>query len=134
MGTAAVKDPRLFELCARRHPGRILAALDIRDEKAAVGGWMDTAPVLIGSLVGRWDRLPLAGVILTCIDRDGTLSGPDVGTLARVRRMTGLSVQYSGGVASVDDIRQVAEAGAQGVILGKALYEGRLTLEQALAT
>jgi phosphoribosylformimino-5-aminoimidazole carboxamide ribotide isomerase len=48
--------------------------------------------------------------------------------------MTGLSVQYSGGVASVDDIRQVAEAGAQGVILGKALYEGRLTLEQALAT
>jgi phosphoribosylformimino-5-aminoimidazole carboxamide ribotide isomerase len=134
MGTAAVKDPRLFELCARRHPGRILAALDIRDEKAAVGGWMDTAPVLIGSLVGRWDRLPLAGVILTCIDRDGTLSGPDVGTLARVRRMTGLNVQYSGGVASVDDIRQVAEAGAQGVILGKALYEGRLTLEQALAT
>jgi phosphoribosylformimino-5-aminoimidazole carboxamide ribotide isomerase len=134
MGTAAVRDPRLFELCARRHPGRILAALDIRDDKAAVGGWMDTAPVLIGALVGRWDRLPLAGVILTCIDRDGTLSGPDVQTLARVRRMTGLNLQYSGGVASVDDIRRVSETGAQGVILGKALYEGRITLEQALAT
>ncbi len=134
MGTAAVRDPRLFELCARRHPGRILAALDIRDDKAAVGGWMDTAPVLIGALVGRWDRLPLAGVILTCIDRDGTLSGPDVQTLAKVRRMTGLNLQYSGGVASVDDIRRLSETGAQGVILGKALYEGRITLEQALAT
>jgi phosphoribosylformimino-5-aminoimidazole carboxamide ribotide isomerase len=73
-------------------------------------------------------------VILTCIDRDGTLSGPDVQTLARVRRMTGLNLQYSGGVASVDDLRRVSETGAQGVILGKALYEGRITLEQALAT
>ena len=134
MGTTAVRDPRLFELCARRHPGQILAALDIRDDRAAVGGWMDTAPVLIGALVGRWDRLPLAGIILTCIDRDGTMSGPDVETLGRVRRMTGLDVQYSGGVASVDDIRHVADAGAKGVILGKALYEGRITLEQALAT
>lgn len=134
MGTTAVRDPRLFELCARRHPGQVLAALDIRDDKAAVGGWMDTAPVLIGALVGRWDRLPLAGIILTCIDRDGTMSGPDVQTLARVRRMTGLELQYSGGVASVEDIRSVAEAGAKAVILGKALYEGRMTLEQALAT
>jgi len=73
-------------------------------------------------------------VILTCIDRDGTLSGPDLETLARVRKMTGFELQYSGGVASVDDIRRVAAAGADAVILGKALYEGRITLEQALAT
>ena len=132
MGTAAVRDPRLLERCARRHPGRILTALDVRDEKAAVSGWTETDPVMIGSLLARWDRLPLAGVIVTCIDRDGTLSGPDLVTLARVRSMTGLPVHYSGGVSSLDDIAQVAAAGAYAVILGKALYEGRITLEQAL--
>ena len=133
MGTAAVQNPGLFERCARRHPARVLAALDIREGKAAVGGWMHTAPVLVGALVGRWDALPLAGMILTCIDRDGTMSGPDVETLARVRRMTGLELQYSGGISSVEDISRVAGAGAQAVVLGKALYEGRITLEQALA-
>jgi phosphoribosylformimino-5-aminoimidazole carboxamide ribotide isomerase len=134
MGTAAVQDARLFERCVTRHPNRILAALDIRDDKPAIGGWTDTAPVMIGALVGRWDSLALAGVILTAIDRDGTLAGPDVETLARIRRMTRLDLQYSGGVSSTEQIRQVAAAGAQAVILGKALYEGRITLEQALAT
>jgi len=134
MGTAAVRDPHLFERCAFTHPERILAALDVRDNRAAVSGWLDTDPVVLKALVGRWRDLPLAGVILTCIDRDGTLSGPDLATLARVRKMTGFELHYSGGVASIDDIRRVAAAGADAVILGKALYEGRITLEQALAT
>jgi phosphoribosylformimino-5-aminoimidazole carboxamide ribotide isomerase len=133
LGTAAVRDPRLLARCANKHPGRLLAALDVRDDKAAVSGWTQTEPVMIGSLVGQWDRLPLAAVILTCIDRDGTLTGPDIDTLARVRGMTGLALQYSGGVSSLDDIGRVAKAGAQALILGKALYERKFTLEQALA-
>lgn len=132
MGTAAVRDPRLLERCTRRHPGRVLTALDVRDEKPSVSGWTETEPMMIGSLLARWDKLDLAGVILTCIDRDGTLSGPDLVTLARVRSMTGLSVLYSGGISTFDDIERVATAGAEAVILGKALYEGRITLEQAL--
>lgn len=131
MATAAVRDPHLFERCAFQHPGRILAALDVRDNKAAVGGWLDTDPVVLKALVGRWADLPLAGVILTSIDRDGTMAGPDIETLARVRKMTRLQLQYSGGVTSVDDIRKVAAAHAEAVILGKALYEGKITLEQA---
>jgi len=134
MGTAAVRDPRLLERCARNHPARILTALDVRDEKAAVRGWTETEPVMMGALLSRWDRLPLAGVILTCIDRDGTLSGPDLATLAKARAMTGLPVQYSGGVSSLEDVARVASAGAQAVILGKALYEGRIALDQAFAT
>src|SRR5256714_13947170 len=113
MATAAVRDPHLFERCAFGQPERILAALDVRDDKAAVGGWLDTDPVALKALVGRWADLPLGGVILTCIDRDGTMSGPDIKTLARVRKMTRLELQYSGGVASVDDLRQVAAAGAE---------------------
>ena len=132
MGTAAVRDPRLLERCARQHPGRVLTALDLRDDKPAVTGWAHTEPVLIGALLGRWDRLPLAGVIVTSINRDGTLSGPDLDVLVKVRAMTGLPMQYSGGVSSLDDIARVAAAGANAVILGKALYEGRITLEQVL--
>jgi phosphoribosylformimino-5-aminoimidazole carboxamide ribonucleotide (ProFAR) isomerase len=97
-----------------------------------VSGWTNTEPVLIGALLGRWDKLPLAGVIVTSINRDGTLSGPDLDALVKVRAMTGLPMQYSGGVSSLDDIARVAAAGANTVILGKALYEGRITLEQAL--
>ena len=134
MATAAVRDPHLFERCAFGHPGKVLAALDVRDNKAAVSGWLDTDPVVLKALVGRWADLPLAGVILTCIDRDGTLSGPDLDTLARVRKMTRHQLQYSGGLASVDHLRRVAASGAEAAILGKALYEGKITLEQALAT
>jgi phosphoribosylformimino-5-aminoimidazole carboxamide ribotide isomerase len=133
MGTVAVREPRVLERCARQHQGRILAALDVRDNQPAVSGWTQTEPLRIGSLLARWDALPLAGVILTCIDRDGTLEGPDLKTLTRVRAMTSLPVHYSGGISSLEDIQKVAKARAAGVILGKALYEGRVTLEQALA-
>jgi phosphoribosylformimino-5-aminoimidazole carboxamide ribotide isomerase len=133
MGTAAVREPRLLERCARKHQGRVLAALDIRDNQPSVSGWTETEPLRIGILLARWDVLPLAGVILTCIDRDGALEGPDLKTLARVRAMTSLQVQYSGGIASIDDIKHVAQAGAAAVILGRALYEGKVSLAEALA-
>jgi phosphoribosylformimino-5-aminoimidazole carboxamide ribotide isomerase len=133
MGTAAVREPRLLERCTRKHPGRVLAALDVRGDQPSVHGWTQTEPLRIGVLLGRWDGLPLAGVILTSIERDGTLEGPDLDTLSRVRAMTSLPIQYSGGVSSIDEIRKVAAAGATAVILGKALYEGRVKLEEALA-
>jgi phosphoribosylformimino-5-aminoimidazole carboxamide ribotide isomerase len=133
MGTAAVREPRLLERCARRHPGQILTALDVRDDQPAVRGWTENEPLKMGSLLGRWDVLSLAGVIFTSIAKDGTLEGPDLKTLTRVRAMTGLPVQYSGGVSSIDDVRAVAAAGATAVIVGKALYEGRIKLAEALA-
>jgi phosphoribosylformimino-5-aminoimidazole carboxamide ribotide isomerase len=133
MATAAVRDPHLFERCTLKHPGRVMAAVDVRDNKAAVDGWLETDSVSVGALVARWEFLPLGGVILTCIDRDGTMGGPDLQTLGRVRKMTKFDLQYSGGIASLDDLRRVSATGAQGAILGKALYEGKLTVEQALS-
>jgi phosphoribosylformimino-5-aminoimidazole carboxamide ribotide isomerase len=133
MGTAAVREPRLLERCARNHTGRVLAALDVRGDQPSVHGWTESEPLKVGILLARWDVLPLAGVIFTSIERDGTLEGPDLKTLARVRAMTSLPIQYSGGVSSIDEVRAVAKAGASAVILGKALYEGRVKLEDALA-
>lgn len=132
MGTTVIRDPHLFEKCAIKHPQQVIAALDVRDNKVALDGWMTTDPVSIGAVVGRFEFLPLGAVILTCIDRDGTMSGPDLQTLARVRKMTKIDLLYSGGIASLDDLTRVAASGAQAVILGKALYEGKITLEQAI--
>ena len=132
MGTAAVREPRLLERCARNHNGRVLAALDIRDGQPSVRGWTESEPLMIGILLARWDVLPLGGVVFTSIERDGTLEGPDLKTLARVRAMTSLPVQYSGGISSIEDIKAVAQAGTAAVIVGKAIYEGRISLEQAL--
>jgi phosphoribosylformimino-5-aminoimidazole carboxamide ribotide isomerase len=133
MGTAAVREPRLLERCARKHSRRILAALDVRGGLPSVSGWTESEPLQVGVLLARWDILPLAGVVFTSIERDGTLEGPDLKTLARVSAMTSLPIQYSGGIASIDEIRAVGKAGAAGVIVGKALYEGRVKLEEALA-
>jgi phosphoribosylformimino-5-aminoimidazole carboxamide ribotide isomerase len=133
MGTAAVREPRLLERCARNHSRRILVALDVRNGMPSVSGWTESEPMQVGILLARWDILPLAGVVFTSIERDGTLEGPDLKTLARVSAMTSLSIQYSGGIATIDEIRAVGQAGAAGVIVGKALYEGRVKLEEALA-
>lgn len=133
LGTAAVRDPLLLEACVKAHPDRVLAALDVRAGRPAVSGWTETDSIGIENLLARWDALALQGVILTCIDRDGTMEGPDLDTLARVRALTRLGIHYSGGIASLDDVRRIATAGAVGCVIGKSLYEGRVTLEEVLA-
>ena len=133
MGTAAVREPELLAECAHKHAGQVLAALDIRDGKPAVAGWLETESVDIADLIGRWDSLPLAGLILTATERDGTMTGPDLVSLARIRAMSRLPIQYSGGISSMDDIRAVREADAAAVILGRSLYEGAIHLDEALS-
>ncbi len=132
MGTAAVREPELLAECAEAHPRGVMVALDVRDGKPAVAGWTQIESLDIAALIARWDLLPLAGLILTCTERDGTLAGPDLDTLTHVRSLTRLPVQYSGGIATLADIRRVREAEASGVILGRSLYEGKLSLEEAL--
>ncbi len=128
MGTAAVREPELLAECAHKHAGQVLAALDIRNGRPAVAGWLETETIDIHDLIARWDALPLAGLILTATDRDGTMAGPE----ARVRGLSRLPIQYSGGIASLDDLRAVREADATAVILGRSLYEGKVLLEHAL--
>lgn len=133
MGTAAVRDPDLLEACASAHAGRVLAALDLIAGRPAVSGWSELGGKDLESTLNRWEQAPLAAVVLTSVDRDGTLRGPDLESLRRVRRHTSHWVLYSGGIASAQDIRALDESGAAGVILGKALLEGRIELEEALA-
>jgi phosphoribosylformimino-5-aminoimidazole carboxamide ribotide isomerase len=133
MGTAAVREPALLAECAQKHGGQVMAALDIKNGKPAVSGWMEIETADVDDLIARWNDLPLAGVILTSTDRDGTMAGPDLEILKRVRALSRLPIQYSGGVSSLEDVRLVREADVAGVILGRSLYEGKISLEEALA-
>jgi phosphoribosylformimino-5-aminoimidazole carboxamide ribonucleotide (ProFAR) isomerase len=93
----------------------------------------ETEDRTLGGLLEVWEASPLAGVILTSVDRDGTLRGPDIGLLSAVLGMTRQPVTYSGGIASLADIQALAAAGAAGVILGKSLLEGLVPLSEALS-
>ena len=133
MGTAAVRDPVLLARVARRHPGRVLAALDVRGGRPAVSAWGEVTDLTVAEMLARWADAPLAGLVVTSVDRDGTLAGPDLGLLADVTATAGVPVAYSGGVGSLADVRAVAGAGAAAVILGRSLLEGLIRLADVLA-
>jgi phosphoribosylformimino-5-aminoimidazole carboxamide ribotide isomerase len=132
MGTAAVRNPDRFASIATGHPGRVIGALDLRGGTPQVSGWTDSERVEFGALLATWQELPLAAIILTVVERDGTFAGPDLSSLRRTLGSTRHPVYYSGGIAGLDDIRAVAKTGAAGVIVGKAIYEGRIDLATAL--
>jgi phosphoribosylformimino-5-aminoimidazole carboxamide ribotide isomerase len=118
---------------ATAHPSRVLAALDVRGGRPAVRGWSATEDVGVPELLRRWEEAPLAGVVVTSVDRDGTLGGPDLRLLAIALAASSHRVIYSGGIASVADLEALAAAGAAGVILGKSLLEGLIPLGEALS-
>ena len=133
MGTVAVRDPATLAAVAGARPGQVLAALDVRDGRPAVAGWLDVERLSVASALARWADLPLAGVIVTSVDRDGTLGGPGLALLREALDATDQAVTYSGGIASIDDVRAVARSGAAAVLLGKSLLDGRVDLGEALA-
>ena len=133
VGSVAIESPELLEALARAYPGRIVLGLDARDGMVAVRGWRETSRLSALDVARRHAGLPLAGIVYTDIARDGMLSGPNLPALAEMVRGVHLSVIASGGVSNAEDVRQVAAVGAAGCIVGRALYEGTLTLGDALA-
>jgi phosphoribosylformimino-5-aminoimidazole carboxamide ribotide isomerase len=136
VGTAAVRDPAFLEAAGRAFPGRVALALDARDGLVATAGWAEGSGVRATELAAQAAALPLAAVIYTDIRRDGMLQGPDLEGLAAMADATALPVIASGGIGSAADVRAVARlrpGRVTGAIIGKALYDGRLTLEAALA-
>lgn len=130
MGSAAVADPELVALAGEIVP--VAVGLDHRDGELAVHGWTEGSGVRLDEALGRFPSA--AAFVITDISRDGTLSGPDVEGLATAVAATSVPVVASGGVASIDDIVALASIpGLGGVITGKALYEGRFTVAEALA-
>jgi phosphoribosylformimino-5-aminoimidazole carboxamide ribotide isomerase len=135
LGTAALRDPALVRECARAHPGRIAVGIDARAGRVAVAGWAETSEIGALELARRFEDAGVAALIYTDIDRDGALQGPNVAATAQLARAVAVPVIASGGVGSLEDLRALKAGGAplEGVICGRALYEGRVDLGAAVA-
>ena len=135
LGTVAVRDPELVKAAAKAFPDQVAVGIDARDGMVAVEGWAETTDVTATDLARQFEDAGVAAIIYTDIDRDGAMQGPNVvGTAALARAVT-IPVIASGGVSSLDDLHALKECGAplDGAISGRALYDGRISVAEAVA-
>ncbi len=143
LGTAALEDPALATRWARRWPGRVAVGLDYRVgpdgvPEAQAEGWLAGSGRALTDLLALWEGEPIGAVVATSVARDGMLSGPDLAGLRALLAATSLPVVASGGVSGAGDLAALARLEASGralagVVVGKAIVEGRLTVEEGLA-
>lgn len=126
VGTRAVTDPEWLEREVSCHPGRLVVAADVRGREVVTRGWTAGSGLEVTTLLDRLSSLPLAGVLVTAVHREGRLQGPDLPLIAACAARTPLPVLASGGVSGAADLRALRDAGARAAILGMALYTGAL--------
>ena len=132
LGSKAMQDPEFVKWAAREHPGRIVLGLDARDGFVATEGWLETSSTKATDLALLVEGAPLAAVVYTDIAKDGMMAGPNFEALLEMRATTKTPVIASGGVTTLAQARTLAEAGTHAAIVGRALYEGTVTLPELL--
>ena len=133
VGSLVARDIEEFRALALEHPGKIVPALDVENGEVRIAGWTESAPWRLPELCVRLRGLPCPAVLVTDVERDGTLSGPNFDLARRVAMASGIPALLSGGVRSLDDLRAAREIPEiAGAIVGRALYEGVFTIEEAL--
>lgn len=135
LGTAALKDPELVHAACAQHPGKIAVGIDARGGKVATEGWAEISSIDVVTLAAKFENAGVAAIIYTNIDRDGALQGVDIQGTRQLARSTSIPVIASGGVSDIDDLKAVGQLkgdGVIGVISGRAIYENRFTLSEAL--
>lgn len=135
LGTVAVRDPALVIEACKLFPGRVAVGIDAKGGKVAVEGWAEASELGVIELAERFEGAGVAAIIYTDIDRDGILTGINWASTLELARAVSIPVIASGGLASLDDIRRMAEPDAQileGAISGRALYDGRIDPAEAL--
>jgi len=135
MGSAALKDPEFVKDMARAHRQAIVVAVDAKDGMVATEGWAEVSDVPVVDLAHRFEDAGVAALLFTDIGRDGLLKGVNVEATVELARQVDIPVIASGGVAGIEDIEALkphAADGIEGVITGRALYDGRLDLAEAL--
>jgi len=126
VGTAAWRTPRALAELAARFGARLVVAIDVRDGRVAVGGWLADGGLAADEAARRCRETGVARILCTAIDRDGTLGGPDLSLVARVVDVSGLPVLAAGGVRSEDDLAALAAVGCEAAVVGRAVLERRL--------
>jgi len=132
LGTAAIRDPDLVDWAVAQYgPSRIAGDIGARAGKVTVKGWQETTALSVLDVGRRFYAQGLRWCVLTDVARDGVGSGVNVDSALELQRDSGLQVVASGGVSSLEDVRRVHAAGLAGVIIGRALYEGKLSVREA---
>ena len=132
IGSVAIEQPKLFAELAYAFPDTLVLGLDAREGKLAARGWIETSTQRAVDVAVQSAELPLAAIVYTDIARDGMLQGPNLPALEAMVQASPHPVVASGGIADADDLRAVAATGASGCIVGRALYDGGLTLAAAI--
>ena len=133
IGTAAAENPELVRQAARAFPGCIAVGIDAKNGLVATRGWVETSTLTAVELALRMRDMGVKDVIYTDVSRDGMMQGPNVEATRRLIEHTGMDIIGSGGVSCLTDLGNLKAAGCAGAILGRAMYEGAFTLEEALA-
>ena len=135
LGTAALEQPDLVDTLAARHPGRIVVGIDARNGKVATRGWIEESDTEATTLARRFCASGIAAIISTDIATDGTLAGPNLEALRAMAEASSVPVIASGGIGALEhllSLLSLAPLGVEGVIVGRALYDGRVDLAEAL--
>jgi phosphoribosylformimino-5-aminoimidazole carboxamide ribotide isomerase len=131
VGTLALRQPDWFRRMCRKFPDRLALGVDARDGRVATEGWLATSDVSAVELARSWANEPICAIIYTDIATDGMLQGPNVAAMAEMRSAIDVPVIASGGVSCRDDVARLEAAGMAGCIVGRALYEGKLSIADA---
>jgi len=136
IGTAAYRDPAMLDAALAAHGAqRVAVAVDVRGGRVSAAGWTERTELTAGEVIARLATQGVRTVIYTDVDRDGMLAGPDLGEVRAIAAAVEGDLVYSGGIGGVEDLAGLAGVGAPltGVIVGKALYEGRFTVAEGNA-
>jgi len=135
LGTVAVENPALVREAARAFPGKVAVGIDAREGRVATKGWAEETDVLVTDLARQFEDAGVAAIIYTDINRDGAMQGPNVEATAALAKAVSIPVIASGGVSHLNDLIALRDCGAplDGAISGRALYDGKLDLAEAMA-
>lgn len=132
LGTRALREPEWLEQVARAWPGRVIVAADARHGTAVTHGWTTSLDTSVVDIVGQLRDLPIAAFLVTAVDREGLMRGPDTALMRDVVQASAVPVIASGGIGSMSDLQSLADAGVAASVIGMALYTGALD-ERAVA-
>ena len=134
LGTVAVENPSLVKLAASKYPDKIAVGIDARDGRVAIDGWAKDTDIWATELAKKFENDGVSAIVYTDINRDGAMMGPNLSATAEMANAVSIPIIASGGVSSLNDLKALKECGAQlnGAISGRALYEQKFTVKQAL--
>ncbi len=132
IGTSAVEDPDLLEWAVSKYGSRIAVSLDAKDGKVLIKGWVGETDVDVVEMAKKVHKMGVQTIIYTDVSKDGMMQGPNFEYTEQIVRETWMNLIASGGISTLEDIRNIKGTGACGCVIGKALYDGAFTLQEAL--